>query len=119
MAYHETGRLDLAIRDLNAALTIEPGNADLYYNRGMINDNAGNSARAVADFSKAIELAPEEAAAYANRGLAFWRDGQLEEALRDFLIAIKLDPDGEAGAVAKTNMLLMEKQLEPDAEPPF
>ncbi|MFO7600116.1 MAG: tetratricopeptide repeat protein, partial [Candidatus Desulfacyla sp.] len=55
-AYFRLGKRDLAMKDYAKGLEIEPDDADLYYNRGLLHLSEGRKAEARADFSKATAL---------------------------------------------------------------
>jgi tetratricopeptide (TPR) repeat protein len=57
------------LQEITQAIRIEPNFAPLYYNKGIIECNAGQMIEGIADFSKAIDLDPKMAEAYYNRGL--------------------------------------------------
>lgn len=99
-------RYDDAIRELTAALSDDPDNAEVYYLRGSAyynryetaygaNDPAADGDdfyRAATDFTKAIELNHNYAEAYDYRGLTFHGLHQPDHALADYSMAIQLDP---------------------------
>ena len=69
-AYREKHEDKKIIEDMNAAILINPANAELYNLRGiayMILDNE----KAIEDFSKAIELDDKDWRPYRNRGLIY------------------------------------------------
>ena len=82
-----------ALRDYNDAIALEPQNASIYVNRGMLQAvYLFNKRSALYDFNKAIELAPNDASGYYNRG-ALLKDAQdYEGALRDYNKVIELNP---------------------------
>jgi Tfp pilus assembly protein PilF len=61
------GRLDEALRDIEAALKLNPRNTHAYLNRGTIASRRGDNARALADFDRAIALDPAFAEAHSER----------------------------------------------------
>ena len=66
----QMGRLDEAVADYTAAITLEPRNANAFHNRGSTLDKLGRLDGAVADFSSALELDPSNATTHNARGLA-------------------------------------------------
>ena len=56
LAYYTKGELDLAIKDFNKAIELNPEYPYAYYNRGIAYADKGNTDQAIGDFSKAIEL---------------------------------------------------------------
>jgi tetratricopeptide (TPR) repeat protein len=61
------GKIDLALRDLTAALKINPNDADIYYNRAVVYLAKGLKPKAMADFRKAASLGNNEARSYLGR----------------------------------------------------
>ncbi|MBI5590240.1 MAG: tetratricopeptide repeat protein [Deltaproteobacteria bacterium] len=89
----QSGNYEDAIKDFTQAITINPGFADAYYNRGRVLGRLGKHEQAISDFTKTISLTPENATAYADRGTAYGILGQHEQAIDDFTQAINLNPD--------------------------
>lgn len=71
------------------AVELDPGSAEAYYFRGMVQFDDEKSA---ADFTKAIGLKPDYAEAYYQRGLRRDLGGKDEAAIEDYNKAIELDP---------------------------
>jgi len=55
-ANYQLGKSDLAIRDYNEGLKLNPKDGDLFYNRGVVNLSKGRNTEAKADFKKAAML---------------------------------------------------------------
>ena len=89
-----------AIADYTAALAYAAddrrvdagGRAQMYQNRGVAYQDAGDTDRALLDFDRCIELAPGYAAFYENRGLIYIDKGLTDVAFKDFDTALDLDP---------------------------
>ena len=95
-----------AIVDFDKAVEINPGDANIYYNRGNVKIFFGNfeSKRgnleqaqrlykeAITDFDKTIQINPQKAY-YHARGIAKEALGQREAAKVDFEKAKELDPN--------------------------
>lgn len=60
-----------AMNDLDKAISLQPRNAYLYYNRGNIHAIHKDYEKAIQDYTKAIEIDTRLAEAYYNRGLAY------------------------------------------------
>lgn len=86
------GRLLEALRGFDEVLTIDPGNAVTYYNRGNVRYLRREFEFAVSDFTSALKYRPGFAAATMNRGAALSNLNRLEEALADLDKAAELDP---------------------------
>lgn len=95
--YYETGDSRKAVKDFNAAITLNPAFAEAYYGRGRAYLALGDHVRAVVDLSTAIALKPGFARAYYERGLAYYASGNKFQAERDFRKAAEL------GGLASSN----------------
>ena len=120
MMFAARGEFQMAIRDFDEAIRINPNLAAAYILRGMaltasvshvtgMDDNFTNVTTlarqavteeqvhvlnlAIADFTLVIRLEPNYAGAYNNRGLAHRDGGNLDLAIADFNQAIRLDPN--------------------------
>ena len=79
-----------AIDTLSQAIRIAPGNAELYYLRGKVNQAISHHGLAVIDFSATIRLDPSHASAYAQRGKSYQHEGRPASALSDWKTAVHL-----------------------------
>jgi tetratricopeptide (TPR) repeat protein len=92
--------------DLDIAIALDPGMADAYFQRGMINNSPDNKDNACMDISKAASLGHEkaktafddnfcwnQAATHLKNGESSLRMKKYEEALKEFEIAVALAPD--------------------------
>ena len=83
-----------AMADYNKALKIDPENALIYYNLGVVKDDLEDYSGAVIYYTKAIEIDPEYASSYLNRGVI--KDYELNDhygAIIDYTKVIKLEPN--------------------------
>jgi Flp pilus assembly protein TadD len=87
------GRLDKAIADFDAAVTMAPNEALPLYNRGATRFLDGDLEGAVEDFTAALERDPQFVQAYQRRGIARVNLGEMQEALTDFDAALRVSPD--------------------------
>jgi tetratricopeptide (TPR) repeat protein len=84
--------LGCALRDLSAALRLDPKNAAAYSLRGALLGAKGEYGQAIEDFTTAIHLDPKDAVAYHDRG-AFWLfRGEYDKGIKDCTAALRLDP---------------------------
>ncbi len=51
-AYYDLGQFDLAIKDFNEAIRLDPWGEEGYYGRGFVYKAQGRIAEAIADFEK-------------------------------------------------------------------
>jgi Flp pilus assembly protein TadD len=103
-----------AKRLLAEAAAIEPRNADISNELGLLLLRDENPAEALGAFGKALAMAPNDANIMNNRGVALYQLGQREAARQDFLRALQMDP-----CLADARKNLAETGTEaPDAVPP-
>jgi tetratricopeptide (TPR) repeat protein/S1-C subfamily serine protease len=93
VAYHEQGKVGLALADYNKAIALEPNFAQAYGNRGLLYKNQGKVELALADYNQAIALEPNDVQAYNNRGVLYQNQGKPDLALADWSKAIALNPN--------------------------
>ena len=93
VAYHSKDDYELAIRDHNKAVDLNPNYAEAYFNRGGAYKSKGDYDRAIADFTKAADLKPNFAGVYNHRGVVYLDKGDYDCAIADFTTAIDLNPD--------------------------
>ena len=98
-AYMESGALDAAVADFDAALVLNPASAFALTERGRARHKAGDNEAALRDYDAALSLSPQYAIAMRNRGVAHLFTGRLEEAAADFdtaIAAVRYDPSSIA-----------------------
>ncbi len=86
------GRLEEAVADYEAALDLEPEQAELYAQAARLAIFAGRPQRGLQLAREATALAPDNAFAWAVMGMAYDWLGFPEEAIRNTQKAIDLDP---------------------------
>ncbi len=91
---------DVALKDLNDAIRLDPSHAWVHNWRGILYREKGQYERAIADHTEAIQLEPGNALSYVNRALAYIDLQQYEKAIDDFNQAIRFDPEN-AGSFNK------------------
>lgn len=89
-AYHLIGEDELAIRDLDAALLVSPGDGYAYYNRAMARNALENTSGALRDYDQALALVRDDAEIVFRRGMLFLNIRRYPEALTDFSEAVRL-----------------------------
>jgi len=101
--YARNGVLDVAQREFDAILEIDPRHASALNNRGNLYFGRGDFERALDAYRTAEELDPADAGIRLNAALAFYRLGKLSEARDKFREATKLKSDitAQYGAFAK------------------
>ena len=85
------GKFDLAIKDLNKSIKLNPKNPYAFSQRGYANKKLGNFANALDDFKKEYELDPNCPMANFDMGIIFFEMNQFDKAIEHFSISIKID----------------------------
>jgi tetratricopeptide (TPR) repeat protein len=78
--------------DYNKLITVAPDIADGYADRGVLNQQMGNTDAALKDYNRWIELAPNEPQAYLNRAQIYIQQKVYDKALTDLNNALRLSP---------------------------
>lgn len=91
-AYGEKGYQELAIRQLQTALTVDPNSSKAHNNLGVTYFNQGRFELAIKMYDKALVLDPGDFVAYVNRGNAYDSLGKPYRALSDYDRAITINP---------------------------
>lgn len=85
---------DLALKNFNRAIAIDPDYYETYGSKGQFLLNRGHIHEAFKSFDKAIDLNKGDARAYDGRGLAgFEGQNDIDGALQDFNQALKINPN--------------------------
>jgi tetratricopeptide (TPR) repeat protein/uncharacterized RDD family membrane protein YckC len=87
------GDIDSAFADCDAALKLEPGNADRLAGRGFINLKGERFAAAIADYDAALAVNPKDPFALYGRGVALLRLGQTAAGRADIVAAEQIEPN--------------------------
>lgn len=87
------GRLDEALRHLEAARQRDPQQADAHLAVGALHQRLGAYVEAVDACREAVNLAPEHGPAWYNLGAASFAAGQLHEAIAAYERAVACTPD--------------------------
>jgi Flp pilus assembly protein TadD len=91
IGYQRSGQLDRSLKLVNAALEIQPKEAELLLFRGRYRVDARDCAGAADDFARAERLSPQRAPAYASEGVARLCAGDKAGARRAFTRSLELD----------------------------
>ena len=92
VAYKVKGDYDLALKDYDQAIQLNPNSASHYNNRGIIYRLKHDYDRAIADYDEAIWLKSDYVAAFYNRALAYTDKGEYDHALTDFGVVLQFNP---------------------------
>ncbi|HRJ85406.1 MAG TPA: tetratricopeptide repeat protein [Ignavibacteria bacterium] len=92
IALQNLGKNDLALKDYQQVIDIDPLHPQSYGNRGNVYDSTGNYEKAIADYSKGIELKSDYTDAFYNRGWVYLKTGEYNKAIADFKRLIQISP---------------------------
>ena len=93
VAYEGKNEVDLAIRDYDQTIGLDPNSADAYNNRGYAYNQKGEIDLAIEDYNQAIQLEPDNILFYNNRSMALLRAEEWEKAKSDLTIARNMGED--------------------------
>ncbi|EME68660.1 Flp pilus assembly protein TadD [Paramagnetospirillum caucaseum] len=102
--YLAADRTGLAIRTLEEARGMIPGNWEVHSTLGVALDSQGHAAEAQAAYARALEITPDNAAVLNNLGLSQALSGQLDAALATLARAADLPA---ATAQVRQNLALL------------
>jgi tetratricopeptide (TPR) repeat protein len=92
VAYDNKGEYDLAARDYDESVRLDPTSASGHRFRGNAYKLQRDYDRAILEYSEAIRLAPNDALAINNRGIVYYAKRYYDRAIADHSEAIRLDP---------------------------
>lgn len=88
IAYGLNKQYDKALADLEAAVKLDPDDADVWNNYGLYLSEAGQIQASLDALNKSIALKQDFDKAYYNRGNTHAKSGNYREALKDYAIAL-------------------------------
>ena len=112
VAYKVKGEYDLALKNYDQAIQLDPNSASHYNNRGIIYRLKHDCDRAIADYDEAIWLKSDYVAAFYNRALAYVDKADYGRALADFEVVIQFNPKNALALYARGWMLLKKGDAE-------
>src|SRR5216683_4405056 len=86
--YYERGQMDVAIDELNLAVTLDPNYAPAYNVYGLVYSVLGEDRKAEQNFERALLLAPNDSDIHHNWGWYLCQHKREREALAQFEIAV-------------------------------
>jgi serine/threonine protein kinase/tetratricopeptide (TPR) repeat protein len=93
----QTGKLDDAAREFNAALAQQPNNADAILGLAETHKGAGRLAEAEKAYKRAIELQPNYWGGYNKLGVFYFGHSRYSDAAEMFKKVVELLPDNNRG----------------------
>src|SRR6516225_5094213 len=112
VAYKVKGDYDLALKDYDQAIQLNPNAASHYNNRGIIYRLKHDYDRAIADYDAAIWLKSDYVAAFYNRALTYVDKRDYDRALADFGVVLKFNPKSALALYARGWMQLKKGDAE-------
>ncbi|MBV8927236.1 MAG: tetratricopeptide repeat protein [Bradyrhizobium sp.] len=91
-AYNNQHEYDLAIRDLDEAITINPRNSHAFNNRAWAFKQKGDYERALRDYGEALRVEPKNNVARVNLADAFRDKGEYDQSIRICEDALQQEP---------------------------
>jgi len=92
LEHHQAGRIDAAQAGYEAALALDPHNAEALFNIAGIHASRGQLGEAVTAYRRMVEDNPRHGPALCNLGVALTQLGRAPEALEYYRRAIGADP---------------------------
>lgn len=86
-------RYEDAIRDISAALEVEPNTPQLWQARGELYFKAGHFKESVADFDRVLEKSPAQAPHHWQRGLSLYYAGRFADGRKQFELHQTVNPN--------------------------
>lgn len=93
IVFAQSGRIDEAIAEGQAAVRLEPGYAEARNNLGLSLARAGRLPEALMQLREAVRLRPGLAGAHLNLGRTLFYSGAFEAAIGEFGEALRLEPE--------------------------
>jgi tetratricopeptide (TPR) repeat protein len=93
MAYYRNNQIDLALKALVTASTLDPNDAEIRGNLGTVRRQKGDLPGAIADLEIAVKLKPDDAQFANNLGVAYRVAKRDADAVKAFQKAIALSPN--------------------------
>lgn len=110
----QQGRNEQALAEIDAALTLQPDDAEAHLNRANVLKVMGRADEALAGYARALELKPEWPQALNNRGTVLQTLGRHGEALAEYDRALASAP-GYAEALNNRGSVLQDLKRPADA----
>jgi tetratricopeptide (TPR) repeat protein len=89
----QAGDLEGAVKGYREFLGLQPNEAPVHSNLGVLLSHLGRYDEAVVEYQRALDLDPQNASIVRNLGLAYYKSGRIPEAANAFSKAKTLAPD--------------------------
>jgi protein O-mannosyl-transferase len=97
LLHHSTGRMSLALADIEQTLKAQPQNAKAWLIKGNCLEQTGDIQGALECYNKSIGYDDKEPLAFMRRGLIFSKTKQLNLAIEDLEAATAMNPNSADG----------------------
>jgi len=87
--YYERGRMDIALEELNEAVTLDPSNPQIYNYYGLVYAVLGENAKAEQNFQRGLALAPGDSDLRHNWGWYLCSNGKPRQSIPEFETALR------------------------------
>jgi protein O-mannosyl-transferase len=91
LALAQTGALDAAIREYQAAIALYPGYATAHVNLGNALADKGSLDAAINEYQRALSIQPDSSTAHCDLGLALVQKGSVDAGIGEYQRALALD----------------------------
>ncbi len=108
--YQKNNQLDLAKKNYDRALHLQPDFAQALVNRCDLFRVLNKIDSAIIDGNRAVRLKPNDPDAHMNRGIAYSIAEKNDSAFSDFMIAIRQNPENARGYNNLGNLYMIKEQ---------
>jgi len=92
LIYHSQNKLNLAIKNFQKSIALNPGKFQSYYNLGNIYKDKENYEKALEYYKKSLEIEPNNLNAFYNMGNVYYKSGDIKNSNECYLKAIEINP---------------------------
>jgi tetratricopeptide (TPR) repeat protein len=93
IAYHQMVELDLARKQYQRAIKLDPKYSEAINNLGTVHYARKGYRRAIGQYKKALKLSPASASIHSNLGTAYFARKKYKDAAEAYEKALELDPE--------------------------
>jgi tetratricopeptide (TPR) repeat protein len=114
-SYFQKGEIELALKEIDKALELNPNYVDAFFLRAIINNKRKDMEGVLADYNKIIELAPTTSrieVVYTNRSSIYLHKGEIDKALHDLDKAVSINPKVAEIYIARAVARLQKRELD-------
>jgi Flp pilus assembly protein TadD/peroxiredoxin len=112
VAFFQHGYLDQAAESFQQAISVNPEDAEAYYNLGTLYLRSNNFSEARRYLEGTVKLRPNYPEAWNNLGMLDAQEGQTDQAIRKFQQSLQLRPDYAVSLVNLGNLYRRQRSFE-------